>query len=43
MSFRYTWFPGREQGTSLTDAQIKRSVDESLSRLRTDYIDVRTP
>lgn len=39
-SERYTWFPGREQGTSLTDAQIKRSVDESLSRLRTDYIDV---
>lgn len=38
-SNRYTWFREDGSGTRLTDSQIKESVDGSLKRLGTDYID----
>jgi aryl-alcohol dehydrogenase-like predicted oxidoreductase len=37
---RYTWFRESGEGTRLTKAQIIESVDASLKRLGTDYIDV---
>ena len=41
-SERTTWMPRKEPGkpTSLTREQILYSVDESLKRLETDYIDL---
>jgi len=37
---RYTWFRESGEGTRLTKGQIIESVDASLKRLGTDYIDV---
>lgn len=37
---RYTWFRESGEGTRLTKPQIIESVDASLKRLQTDYIDV---
>ena len=37
---RYTWLRDSDEGTRLTKSQIYESVDKSLQRLRTDYIDV---
>lgn len=37
---RYTWFRESGEGTQLTKAQIMESVDASLKRLETDYIDL---
>ena len=37
---RYTWFRESGEGTRLTKGQILESVDASLKRLGTDYIDV---
>lgn len=37
---RYTWFRKSGEGTRLTKSQIVESVDDSLKRLQTDYIDV---
>ena len=37
---RYTWLRDSGEGTRLTKSQIHESVDKSLQRLRTDYIDV---
>ena len=39
---RYTWFRDSGEGTQLTKAQIHESVDKSLKRLGTDYLDVLT-
>jgi len=37
---RYTWFRESGEGTQLSKAQIHESVDTSLKRLGTDYIDL---
>lgn len=37
---RYTWFRESGEGTRLTKSQIIESVEASLKRLQTDYIDV---
>jgi len=37
---RYTWFRDDGVGTQLSKAQIRESVDKSLARLSTDYIDL---
>ena len=37
---RYTWFRKSGEGTQLSKVQIIESVDDSLKRLGTDYIDL---
>lgn len=37
---RYDWFRDSGEGTQLTKAQICESVDKSLARLNTDYVDL---
>jgi aryl-alcohol dehydrogenase-like predicted oxidoreductase len=38
---RLTWFPGRDgKGSRVSKKDIKVSIDESLKRLKTDYIDL---
>jgi len=37
---RYTWMRESGEGTQLSKAQIRESIDSSLARLETDYIDV---
>jgi aryl-alcohol dehydrogenase-like predicted oxidoreductase len=37
---RYTWMRQGGEGTQLSKAQIRESIDASLARLETDYLDV---
>lgn len=37
---RYTWMRESGEGTQLSKAQIRESIDASLARLETDYLDV---